>query len=136
MSDTQLLYKYLDAGAKSSAVVLDPSLDTGNEQTLYLYHQQRNQIIEYRRDIVEAKLRELSGDEQKETATLQQAYQQTRLDFTPRGGKIIIPEQAPPAKAAAPRSSDDDDDSDDDIGLIGDDDLLDDDGEDEVDDED
>ena len=121
MSDSQLQFKFLDAGAKSSAVILDPNLHTSNEQTLYLYHHQRGQIIEYRRDIVEAKLRELNSEEEQEAATLQQAYQQVRASFTPRGAVVAtIPERAPPPKAPPPRSSDDE------IGLIVDNDLLDD----------
>ncbi len=133
MSNNNLECKYLEAGAKSSAVVLDPSLSTSNDQTVYLYHQQRDQIIEYRRDIVEAKLRALNGDEQKEAESLQQSYQQARASFTPRGAAAeSIPEHAPPPKASASSSSGDDD-SDDDIGLIDDSDLLD---TDEDDDED
>ena len=101
MSDTQLQFKFLDAGAKSSAVVFDPNLDTCNEQTLYLYHQQRDQIIEYQRDIVEAKLRDLSTEEAKTNPSLQQAYETTRATFTPRGTAVQeIPEHAPQPKVS------------------------------------
>ncbi len=120
MSDTQLQFKFLDAGAKSSVVVLDPSLSTCNEQTLYLYNQQRDQIIEYRRDIVEAKLRDLSTEEAKTSSSLQQAYETTRATFTPRGAAIQqIPEHAPepkvtiePVEVSAIVDFDDDDDID------------------------
>jgi hypothetical protein len=114
-------------------VVLDPSLLTGNEQTIYLYNQQRNQIIEYRRDIVETKLRELNSEEAKTAKALQQAYTEARSGFAPRGAAILeIPERAAPAKPApAPaRSSDDDDD---DVGFVDDNDLLDDDDDDDSD---
>ena len=110
MSNTKSVCKYLDAGAKSSAVVLDPNLSTGNEQTIYLYHQQRDRIIEYRRDIVEAKLRELSDDEAKGSAALLQAYQQARADFLPRGETEATPVKAPPPKAMLVDSGDTDDD--------------------------
>lgn len=132
MSNNKLFCKYLEAGAKSSAVVLDPGLITGNEQTIYLYHQQRDQIIEYRRDIVESKLRELKADEAKASETLVQAYEAARAGFTPRGAALLnIPEKGQPAPSPAPRSRDNaDDDADgDDIGIIEDDDLLDEDEE-------
>lgn len=102
MSNTKLQFKYLDAGAKSSPVVHDPSLSTSNSQTLYLYHHQRNQIIEYRRDIVETKLRDLSAIEKKELKALEKGFQQARSSFTPRGATALsIPDKAPPAKTLA-----------------------------------
>ena len=82
-------------------MAIDPSLDTCNEQTIYLYHQQRDQIIEYRRDIVESKLRDLSPEEASTVETLRQAYEATRAAFTPRGAALLkIPEQAPEPRAA------------------------------------
>jgi len=128
VSTNNLLCKYLDAGAKSSAVVLDPGLPTGNEQTIYLFHQARNQIIEYRRDIVEAKLRELTPEEAKAAKALHQAYEKARAGFTPRGAAALnIPERGAPAAAPAPRSRTSEEDEDEaDIGIVDDDDLLDD----------
>jgi hypothetical protein len=128
VSNTQIQCKYLEAGAKSSPVVFDASLSTSNDLTIYLYHQLRDQIIEYRRDIVEAKLRDLNGEEEKGIKALQQAYQKARAGFSPRGAAALeIPEKAAPQKAAAARNSTDEseDEGDDDIGLIDDDDLLD-----------
>ncbi len=131
MSNTQIQCKYLEAGAKSSAVVYDPGLSTSNDQTIYLYHQQRNQIIEYRRDIVEPKLRELSGDESQVTIALQQAYQKAKAGFSPRGAASLeIPVKAAASKATIRRQTEDEE-MDGDIDLIDDDDLLDD--EDEMD---
>lgn len=128
MSNNNLVCKYLEAGAKSSAVVFDPALLTGNEQTIYLYNQQRNQIIEYRRDIVESKLRELTDEEATAIKALQQAYAQARPDFTPRGAALLnIPEKATaPAKAAPTPALREDDDSDD-PDFVDDSTLLDDD---------
>ena len=125
MSKNNLQCKYLEAGAKSSPVVLDTSLSTSNDQTLYLYHSQRDQIIEYRRDIVEAKLRELTDEEAQQVGALQQAYQQARTSFTPRGSSAAIPESAPaPKTKSAPEMDEVADD--DDIDLIDDDALVDD----------
>lgn len=134
MSNSPLQFKFLDAGAKSSPVVLDPSLSTSNEQTLYLYHQQRDQIIEYRRDIVETKLRDLTKGEQQQVKTLEQAFKTARGGFTPRGAAAeAIPEKAAPPKSVSPRNDIDDEeegDDSDDMPLIDDDDLLDDDEDD------
>lgn len=123
MSNRKLSCMYLEAGAKSSPVIIDPTLHTGNEQTLYLFHQMRNQIIEYRRDIVEAKLRELNPDEQRDSDGLQKAYEAVRTEFTPRGGDgIAIPEKAPPPKVkASPPPSEEEEEE---IDLIDDDELL------------
>ncbi|MCW8887647.1 MAG: hypothetical protein OQK25_01145, partial [Gammaproteobacteria bacterium] len=78
MAKGKLQYKYLNAGDKSTAVVLDASIDTCNEQTIYLYHQQRGEIVEFRRDIVEPKLRELSGDEVGMKRELEKGYKEAR----------------------------------------------------------
>src|SRR3569623_949320 len=59
MTDTQERYGYLEAGNKSTAVVLDRTLNTGNPETLYLFNLARGEILEYSRKIVEPKLREL-----------------------------------------------------------------------------
>ncbi len=122
MGNNKLQHMYLEAGAKSSPVVLDTTLSTSNDQTLYLYHLQRNQIIEYRRDIVEAKLRELTAEEAKQAGNLQQAYQQVRAEFTPRGSTEAIPEHAPPPKAkrSPALEVDDVEDADDDYALLDD----------------
>ncbi len=105
MSDNTLWYGYLDAGERSSAVAMDNRLSTGDPTTVYLFNLQRNEIIEYKRAIVEPKLRELKGKEQELETELKSAYRKARNGFTPRGAKIAsIPEKgraAAPAKAAA-----------------------------------
>lgn len=85
MGNEQIQFKYLDAGAKSSPVIIDLGLSTGNERTIYIYHLKRNQIIEYQREIVSSKLRNLQGDESGEEAALLSGYQKVRTGFTPRG---------------------------------------------------
>jgi hypothetical protein len=82
---SKLVYKYLDAGAKGSPVVIDPGLETFKEQTIYLYHHLRDEIIEYRRDIVEPKLRELTGAEIEMEDELEKDYKKARTTFKPRG---------------------------------------------------
>lgn len=128
MSKSSLWFGFLDAGSKSSPVVLDARLDTGDPQTLYLFNQHRSTILEYRREIVEAKLRELA-DGEGDIKSLRSQFQSARRSFTPRGGTIHIPETAPAARPSntAPKDVDppDDDIDVDDIEL--DDDLEDDD---------
>lgn len=103
INDKQLWYGYLEAGNKSTAVLLDRSLNTGNSETFYLFNLARGEILEYSRKIVEPKLRELQGKEMDLVASLKSGYDGTRSSFTPRAADLLeIPEKAPPAKKAAP----------------------------------
>ena len=83
---TPLWLGYLEAGKSASPVVRDSSLDTGNPATIYLFNLMRGRILEYRKDIVELKLRELSPEESSMANALQAAFQTARDGFTPRGG--------------------------------------------------
>lgn len=132
MSDKQLQCKYLDAGAKSSLVVLDPNLSTGNNKTIYLYHQQRNQIIEYNREIVGAKLRDLNAAEAKGEGELLKGYEKARNAFSPRASALDIPERSQPSRPPAARSSSDSDEEGEDIGFVDENELYDDDEEEEA----
>ncbi len=58
-----LWFGYLEAGKKSGPVVRDVTLGTGTETTFYLFSLNRGAILEYRRDIAEPKLRELTEEE-------------------------------------------------------------------------
>lgn len=99
--DKQLWYGYLEAGNKSTAVLLDRSLNTGNPDTLYLFNLARGEILEYSRKIVEPKLREFKGKESDLTGELKTGYESARSHFTPRATDILdIPEKAAPAKKA------------------------------------
>src|SRR3569623_1701538 len=103
MNDKQVWYGYLEAGNKSTAVVLDRTLNTGNPETLYLFNLARGEILEYSRKIVEPKLRELKGKETDLTTSLKSGYDTARSHITPRAIEILdIPERAAPAKKPAP----------------------------------
>ncbi|MGA7801146.1 MAG: hypothetical protein WCC36_10080 [Gammaproteobacteria bacterium] len=84
MSKQQLWYGYLEAGAKSTAVVLDHKIDTGNTLTVYLFNLARNEILEYRREIVESKLRAIGAEERELLDRLKDAYRKARRAFEPR----------------------------------------------------
>jgi hypothetical protein len=84
---TSLWLGFLNAGKRSSPVVRDPSLDTGNPATIYLFNLMRGRILEYRKDIVELKLREFLPQESSMVKALQDAFEEAKKDFMPRGGQ-------------------------------------------------
>jgi hypothetical protein len=86
---TPLWLGFLDAGKSSSPVVRDSSLDTGNPATIYLFNLTRGRILEYRKDIVEQKLRELTADESSQARELESAFLQAKTGFTPRGRRRL-----------------------------------------------
>jgi hypothetical protein len=79
-----LWFGYLEAGVKGSLVVRDPSMDTGMTSTIYLFNFAKGRIVEYRRDIVEPKLRELTESEGEGIAEIRKAFKKARDGFTPR----------------------------------------------------
>jgi hypothetical protein len=94
-----LWYGYLEAGQKSTPVVLDRKLPTGNEETIYLFNLARDEILEYQRRIVEPKLREFKPDEAAIVKQLKAAYTKARNNFRSRGSRVLhFPEHNPPGK--------------------------------------
>ncbi|MGF1644706.1 MAG: hypothetical protein ACFCUJ_13780 [Thiotrichales bacterium] len=98
MSEAHLWIGFLDAGAKSSPVILDRELDTGNPKTIYLFNQVREEFVEYQRSIVESKLRDPKPGE-VDTEALRAAFNAARVGFIPNGLKIV--ETAEPASASS-----------------------------------
>ena len=74
-------YGYLNAGTRSSPVLRDTRLDTGNTKTLYLFNLVRGEILEYAREVVEKKLRELKPAESGFVADLDAGYKKARRNF-------------------------------------------------------
>jgi len=122
---SKIWYGYLDAGTKSSPVLLDPKLDTGDSKTFYLFNHKRNQILEYRKDLIEPKLRELNGKESDLIDQIKKDYNKIRTNFTPRKtvGKVMAEAGATSNKPAKTNSPDIEDVVDDDIDLSDDIDL-------------
>ena len=126
---SKIWYGYLEAGIKSSPVLMDPKRDTANINTMYLYNLKRDQILEYQRELIEPKLRELNGKEAGTIKELEKAFNKARKDFSPRrsSSRAIADSPAtPPQKKPAPDidldSVDDADiELDDDIDLDNDD---------------
>lgn len=108
-------YGYLNAGEKSSLVVLDERLSTGNPETLYLFNLKRNEILEYKRGIVDPKLRELNEKEKKGLPELKEAFAKARKGFTPRAAKIAASAERPgvPEPKPVPEFGGDDEGGDD-----------------------
>lgn len=94
---SKLWFGFLEAGAKGSPVVRDEALTTGNPATVYLFNFMKGKILEYRRDIVEIKLRELGTEELAMVPEMRAAYLDASQSFQPR----TVP--ARPAVRAKPK---------------------------------
>jgi hypothetical protein len=110
-------YGVLDAGEKTSPVVLDATLDA-SQGKVWLYNHVRNQFIEYARAIVEPKLRELTTDDipKKE---LDVAFKEARQAFLSSRNITTWSETKP----VAPRVKNQDEDDELDIDISDDDDI-------------
>lgn len=97
MSKNDVWYGYLTAGDKSSPVVRDMSLETKGQKTIYLYNHKRAGFLEYSREIVEPKLRELTSEDIP-LRELESAFRAARKAFL--AGKTINKwEKGPPASS-------------------------------------
>jgi hypothetical protein len=96
MIDENVWCGVLEAGDKSTPIVRDHGLDTGNPSTVYLFNLKRGMILEYRRDIVESRLRELTDDESDLAQELRDAFVAVRSSFSPRRMRTA----SPPPRAA------------------------------------
>ncbi len=93
MSKDILWFGYLEIGEKSTPVVSEPKLNTSNPETIYLFNLLRNEIIEYKRSIVEPKLREFTADETDLLKEVKKGYIKAVKDFSPRGKILSIPDK-------------------------------------------
>lgn len=80
-SKASLWFGHLNAGARSSPVLRDARLDTGNPKTLYMFNLKRGEILEYAREVVEQKLRELKPAESEFIGKLDAGYKKARRNF-------------------------------------------------------
>ena len=104
-----LWYGYLEAGKRSSPVIRDDRLDTGSSKTVFLFNLERSEILEYSRDVVEPKLRELKSGEAKMIKALDAAYAEARRNFKDRRARPLnIPEHGGSARRPAEPQDDED----------------------------
>jgi len=103
-----LWYGHLEAGNRSSAVIRDERLDTGSTKTVFLFNLARGEILEYSRDVVEPKLRELNSSEAKTIKKLDAAYAEARRNFKDRRARPLnIPEKGGSARRPVETQDDD-----------------------------
>jgi hypothetical protein len=111
-----LWFGYLEAGAKGSPVVRDSLMDTGTTATIYLFNLAKGRILEYRRDIVEPKLRELDETECEWIKELRKAFAKARDGFTPR--VTVRPPRRQPKPEPEPEPEIPDFEADDDVPAV------------------
>ncbi|MDH5179998.1 MAG: hypothetical protein OEY07_10045 [Gammaproteobacteria bacterium] len=121
MSDKHLWVGYLTLGGKQILVAGDDRVETRNHKTMYLYNQDRDAIVEYSKDVIQAKLADApaAGYVESEIAD---AYQRAlskahpnlyRIIFKPgTGGAVKTKQKKPPIPV-----DDNDDGMDDDIEI-------------------
>ncbi len=96
----KLWFGFLEAGTKGSPVVRDATLETGDPKTLYLFNYTKGKILEYRREIVELKLREFDTEELAVVPLLRKTFKEIREHFEPRPEKPkLVTYRAKPAPA-------------------------------------
>lgn len=101
MSTDRFWFGFLDAGDRSTAVLRDDKISTGNPDTIYLFNLSRREIIEYKRSIVEPKLRELKNSEKALEEELTAGYAVVRANFKPKGNRPPVPEKGGRARPEA-----------------------------------
>ena len=74
MKKRKLWYGFLEAGVKSSPVVIDRNMITGEKNTIFVYNHNKQEINKYVRDLVEPKLRELSAKEKELQTSLDKGF--------------------------------------------------------------
>ena len=74
MAKQKLWFGFLEAGSKSSPVVIDRSMGGADGNTLFAYNHNKKEIKRYVRDLIEPKLRELTAEEKKLEASLKKGF--------------------------------------------------------------
>lgn len=115
MSNKNIWIGYLDAGSKSSPVLIDQGLDTGNQKTQYIFNLNRGEVIEYNRDVVGTKLRELLPEENGYIKELKAVYNKVQKEFTPRTRRSRAISESTPTSPTVNYTDYDDEDIDIDV---------------------
>jgi hypothetical protein len=142
--ENQLWYGFLEAGPKSTAVLIDANLSTGNPDTLYVFNLARGKILEYSRALVEPKLRELDGGDTSLIDQLEAGFTGARDAFQPRVQAVApvaetaraVPSDPTPVEETLSEDADADDEELDELIGAGGEDIMEDEDEDWDEDED
>lgn len=121
MSTDRFWFGFLEAGDRSAAVLRDDKISTGNPETFYLFNLSRGEIIEYKRSIVEPKLRALKNNEKALEEELTAGYGLVRANFKPKGNRVAIPEKGSRTRTGTAEINPEDSD---DVVTISDDDAV------------
>ena len=89
MSKQKLWYGFLEAGKKSSPVIIDHSMDTGEKNSVFIYNHNRQEILKYVRELAEPKLRELTAKEKELEASLKKGFTESLKTFKKPESKIL-----------------------------------------------
>jgi hypothetical protein len=102
MSKYKLWYGVLEAGEKSSPVVIDRNMDTGDKNTVFMYNHNKQEILKYVRELAEPKLRELSDQEKLLESSLKKGFMAALETI-----KFKVPKALNIPEKKAPSSKDD-----------------------------
>lgn len=102
MSKQKLWYGFLEAGSKSSPVVLDHTMDTGETNSVFIYNHNRQEILKYVRELVEPKLRELTATEKELESALKKGFSEAVKTLKyPLAKTFVSPAKAKPSPATS-----------------------------------
>lgn len=100
MAKQKLWYGFLEAGNKSSPVIIDRNMDTGEKHTIFVYNHNKKEILKYVRDLVEPKLRDLTAKEKSLEASLKKGFTESLKTIKYKVSKSF---DAPAKEAPAPK---------------------------------
>ena len=115
MKDKHLWVGYLALANKKVLVASDDRVDTGNRKTIFLYNQERNELVEYSREIIQTKLKDAPAADFN-TEEISNAYQKAlrkakpnlyRVVFAPSSGGSALPTEKKTAAVASGGDRDD-----------------------------
>jgi hypothetical protein len=89
MSKQKLWYGFLEAGKKSSPVIIDHSMNTGEKNSVFIYNHNRQEILKYVRELAEPKLRELTAKEKELEASLKKGFAESLKTFNNPVSKLF-----------------------------------------------
>ena len=113
MKDKHLWVGYLTLANKKILVASDDRVDTGNRKTIFLYNQDRNELVEYSREIIQSKLKDAPAADFNPDE-IGNAYQKAlrkakpnlyRVVFAPASAASVLPSEK---KSSATANRDDD----------------------------